>query len=422
MSDANPFAPNPALAFLTGLTKSTMDTFKDEHDKDEAERKRQQGVDYELLMAGMKQMEPNLTPSQAKEIMTRAVDIFKPKGHGGIKEKLAEMFGHGQPHEMMAGRILSEASQRPRMNVQLPDQTIAPDGGGSTRLRTVTMPPPPQFEPEKTYHEQDIADDEHKYATQLNVALAKQDNAQKLRDQSRREQNQAIFDRHMKEIGAKDTNKISMRVRQKAYEINPSDPTNPETMQLAADQLLGETKQKQELAGTQIELNRRRLKEIDDKLKVAWARVDVAKTNAGAHAQAVKYRDDPQWKGMWLKAGTSAQAAKTARVQAAQMYSKFQADGDSDWLEEAKKFESVAEGLEADVQKQIDGMEQREYHMSGGTKMGGVTTGGVSLPANPASTARPSFNLRQWRTDHPNATAAEIDAKRKKFKGYNIIE
>jgi hypothetical protein len=72
------------------------------------------------------------------------------------------------------------------------------------------------------------------------------------------------------------------------------------------------------------------------------------------------------------------------------------AEKDEDWLREAKKYEEIAKGLEDDVQKQVDGMENREYTMSGGTKMGGV-----SLPGNPAGASRRPWSASKWAATNP---------------------
>lgn len=400
MGDANPFAPNPGLAFLTGLTSSTMGTFKQQHDDQQKEDARAKQIDYELLMAGLEQMKPNLTPGQAKEVLTRAVDIFKPKGHGGIKDRLHEMFGGHQPYEPQAGNILSDASSKPRLSIAQPTQTAIPgsDGGG-VRARTVTMPPPPQSTPELTYREQELADKERLIDAQTTRQLAVQEARSNDQKEQIRLRNDAITVRHMNEFGIKDKAKATLALRTRASLYNPANPDDPEAMNLAAESLKGEINDKRDMSKSRIELNKRRLTEIDDKLKVAWARVDVAKTNAAAHAQAVKYKEDPQWKGMWSKASTDAAAAKLLRTQAAIAHSKFNTEGDEGLFKQATDLEGQAKQLEDDMQKQLDGMENREYTMSGGTKMGGVT-----LPGNPALSGtrgqRP-WSASKWAAANP---------------------
>lgn len=396
MGDANPFAPSGSTAFLSSLAKSTIDTFRDEHENDEKERKRAQGIDYELLMAGLKQLEPDLTPTQAKEIMTRAVDIFKPKGHGGIKDKLAEMFGHGHPYEMQSARILRDVSSQPRAVTSTPAPVTPPDGGGGTRLRTVTMPPPPIMQREKTYREQGLADDQTKVGFQLDKALAVEEARAANRKADIKTRNDEVLKRHMQETGQKDEAKALLPLKQRAALFG--DPNDPDTLERARVSLQSELADKRDLSKSRIELNRRRLTEIDDKLKVAWARVDVAKQNAATHAQSVKFKDDPQWKGMWSKASSDAQAAKLLRTQAAIAHSKFQTEGDEALLKQATDLEGQAETFEADMAKQLSGLEDREYTMSGGTKMGGVT-----LPDNPASKGRQRpWSASKWAAANPS--------------------
>lgn len=154
MPDKNPFAPSSKLAFLTGLTGSLSGYMKEQGDRARKEDDDKRKMDYELLMASLEHLKPNLTPSQAKEILTRAVDISKPKKANSIKESLGELFGTGPRYEGQSGKIVNEATSKPRVQVDLePDPNDAPSVFGSGDNQITLPPPPTKPVYEKTYGE-----------------------------------------------------------------------------------------------------------------------------------------------------------------------------------------------------------------------------------------------------------------------------
>lgn len=357
MPDQNPFAPSSKLAFLTGLATSTMGAFKEDYDRRRKEDEQKKQMDYQLLMDALKMrvQTGNITPTEMNEILTRGVDIFKPQGHGGIKEQLGQIFGGGKPYEPQAGNIL--ASAKPKADIKVEGQTEPIEFGGGVTL----PPPPPMTYHEPTLREQDLQEKEKTYGFQLDKALAIEDARDAHRQAQRREQNQAILERHLAEIDAKDQNKVTLQIRQRAAEIMPSDPDNPQATEIAAQQLRNERAQKQELAQSRVELNKKRLTQIDANIESARARIDIAKQRLGA-AQATHWDKDPQVKGAWAKVSQYKEQAKTLRTQAAIAYSKGDEDG-------AKILEAQAEIAESTMQGVINNIEQRVNYLNGGVRL-----------------------------------------------------
>ena len=392
MPDQNPFAPSSKLAFLTGLATSTMGAFKEDYDRRRKEDEQKKEMDYQLLMDALKMrvQTGNITPTEMNEILTRGVDIFKPQGHGGIKEQLGQVFGGGKPYEPQAGNILAGAKPKADVRVEGGDQPSVFSGG-------VTLPPPPPMTyHEPTLREQDMQEKEKTYGFQLEKALAIEDARDAHRQAQRREQNKAILDRHLAEIDAKDQNKVTLQIRQRAAEIMPSDPDNPQATEIAAAQIRNEREQKLELGQTRIALNEKRLTQIDANIESARARIDIAKARLGA-AQATHWDKDPQVKGAWAKVAQYKDQAKSLRTQAAVAYSKGDTEGAAALEQEASKAETV-------MQDVINNIEQRIKYLQGG----------VTLPNPPGRSRKSGTKLTEAEIRAAGGSDADVEEARRK--------
>lgn len=365
---ANQFGgPSASQSFLTGLAASTMDAFKQDHDKQESEDSQKKQIDYQLLMRAMDHInkDDSLTPSQrnaaTQEIMNRSLDIFKPKGHSGIKDKLKGLFGGDQPYQPQGvGSILTSAGQRPKAQVQAPVET-----GPGIRPRTVTMPAPPQSE--LTYREQDIQDEATKQRDILNRQMMVEAQRDEARRNQRKEQNTAILERFKTENDIKDDAKATLKLRERAAIFgDPDDPTNQERARISLQQ---ELEQKKQESQQKIEVQRTRIKQINEAIVNARTRIAQSAAKLGI-AQSKRFNDDPQVKGAWKKVDEYKSEAQRLRTQAAIVYGK----GDS---EQADSLNRQAESAETAMQGVINNIEQRIQQM-----------GGVKLPSAPSAGGR----------------------------------
>lgn len=84
----------------------------------------------------------------------------------------------------------------------------------------------------------------------------------------------------------------------------------------------------------------------------------------------------------------------------------------ADWDEDSKAHQRVAEKAAEDKRKA-----EAKVRAGGGQ----VNWSGGSKGSAPARGARKQFNLGAWKADHPNATPAEVEAKRKQYTDQNFI-
>jgi len=172
---ANQFGgPDATTTFLTGLASSTMNAFKEDSDRQKAEDYHAQMIDHDMLMRALDQVQKDdtLTPSQraaaTQEIMQRSVDIFKPKGHGGIKDSLKQLLGQGERYVPQGVGTALQAGQKPRLQIGTLGGGTEPSTFGlgdpdpmTGQRQQVTLPPPPTMPVfERTYHEQELQDKE----------------------------------------------------------------------------------------------------------------------------------------------------------------------------------------------------------------------------------------------------------------------
>lgn len=358
MPEKNPFSPNSGLAFLTGLTSSMMGSFKENYDRERDDERRAKDTDFKLLMAALEQLKPDLTPSQAQDILSRAVDIYKPKGHGGIKDKLGELFGRGRGYEPQAGNILGSI---PSKKIAVGTVTGSQE---PSKLGDVTLPAPPEMpykKAEKTYRELDQEDLATKYGLQLQKQMAFEDQRQENRLQLQEQRNKDIISRVRELYKYKSDIDAEKDLLKRAALYDPSNPRNPEAMTRAAQDLQQEADVKKQYLQTRIEYQKKRLTQIDEGLKLAQQRIENARTNAGS--RAANFNNDPQVKGAWAKVNQYLQQGKSLRTQASLRY----ADGDE---EGAQKLIDQAEIVEQSAQQVIDGIEQRVNSLRSGTPSG----------------------------------------------------
>ncbi len=401
--------PTGRTSFLAGLIGGTAGHFKSEHDRQQDEDLKRKQMDYQILMSALETMKPNLTPSQAGEILTRATDIFKPKGHTDIKDRLKEVFGMNAPYQMQGGSILQGGMSKPRAQVGTENAPTGETTGTTFPMSGVTLPPPPGPERpvyEQTYREQELQDKERLIGAQLDKQLAAQTHADQLKRAQREEQNREVRSRNKEALGMKSDAEFDTAVKRKLTSMGFFEDT-PENRELAAAALQQEAQDKHAYAQSRININAERLKQIDAGIKDAHERINIAKQRLGKTG-AANFDKHPQVKGAWQKVAAERNAWQSALTHAAEAYAQGDVDG-------GKYYDGIAERAQATMQETINAIEQKIADLQ-------AQAGGVTLPNPPNTGARPSYNLRQWKADHPGASAAEIEAKRQKFKGYNIIE
>lgn len=359
MPDKNPFSPNSGLAFLTGLTSSMMGSFKENYDREREDERHAKDTDFQLLMAALEHLKPGLTPSQAQNILSRAVDIYKPKGHGGIKDKLGELFGRGPGYEPQSGKILGEM---PKAKVDVGTVTGSQE---PSKLGDVTLPPPPEMPyktQEKTYRELDQEDVANKYGLQLQKQMAMEEQRQSNRLEMQEQKNKDIISRVRELYKYKTDLDAEKDLLKRAALYDPSNPRNPDAMVRAAQDLQQEADVKKQYMQTRIEYQKGRLTQIDESLRLAKERIEIARKGAGS--KAANFNNDPQVKGAWVKVNQYLQQGKSLRTQASLRY----ADGDETG---AQKLIDQAEIVERSAQQVIDGIEQRVNSLHSGVPVGG---------------------------------------------------
>lgn len=372
--------PSAKGAFLTGTASSVLgglaQNYKDEREKEERDKM----IDYQLLMKALEAMHDDMTPSAVQEVLTRGADIFKPKGHGGIKENIKGIFGGQQPHQMESGDILKGAMQKPRLNVQQPTQTAQPGGTGvdQVRARTVTLPPPPQSKPESTYREQGIEDEIRKSDEILRRQMTMEDLRNEHRDKQRREQNDAILKRYVDEFKIKDTATAERDIDKRAALYG--DYRDPDNRERARADLAAENKQKVDMLKARMTELQNREKDRVERRKIAEHRIAIAERR-DRRAQA-SGKGDPWVTQADSKIKMYTNLATAERKKAADAYAAAGAatgDTATQWLEQAEAFNKQAEADENIVDETVNG--KAEYLEGRGNPWPGK--GGVKLPNAP---------------------------------------
>lgn len=382
---ATPFGgPSPEQSFLVGLASSTMDAFKSEHDKNLAEDYHAKSVDYDLLMKALKtvQDDDQLTPSQrsaaTQEIMQRSVDVFKPKGHGGIKENLKGLFGGGERYVPQGvGDILTR--QRPVLDVETPGVVKSQ---GPAEFGNVTLPPPPDMnyqlpQPEKTYHEQELQDYESKQGFMLDRQMALEKQKELTKNAAREAQNKEVRERMRERFHLKSDAEADLLVKRQLSKMGLFEDT-PANRALAAEDLRQEREQKIKESNSKVALNVQRVKGIQarigdaqERLKQGWARIGQGSTRLAQQKQKM-FDNDPQIKGSWSKVHEQIGFAKTAMDQAILLRSQYADTGDENALQQAMEYERQADGFETKAQGVIDEIQRRQDSLlTGGVLLSG---------------------------------------------------
>lgn len=375
MPDKNPFSPSSGLAFLTGLTGSMMSSFKENADREREDDAKAKDTDFKLLMAALEQLKPDLTPSQAQDILSRAVDIYKPKGHGGIKSKLGELFGRTPGYNPQAGDILSGVS-KPKVDVGTVTGSQEP-----SKLGDVTLPPPPEMPyktTEKTYRQLDQEDVANKYGLQLQKQMAFEDQRQENRLQLQEQKNKDIISRVRELYQYKSDIDAEKALLAKSVLYNPSNPRDPEAMERARLDLQQEADVKKQYLQSRIEYQKTRLEQIDKGLSQAQQRIAIAEKNAGGSGAKTK---DPQVQQAWSKVNQYLQAEKTLRVQISMKYAAGTLPEDP----EVQKMIQQAESFSQKAQELTDFIEQRVNSLRSGVP---ASTGKSSSRRNSAKLTR----------------------------------
>lgn len=410
--------PSGATSFLTGLASSTMNSFKEDSDRQKAEDYHAQMIDHDMLMRALEQVQKDdtLTPSQrtaaTQEIMQRSVDIFKPKGHGGIKDNLKDLFGKGERY--IPQGVGGALQKKPRLQVGTLGGGTEPSTFGmgepdaSGQRQQVTLPPPPTMPVfEKTYREMDLADKQKEVGFQFE----KQRQMAEVNEQIRRRDVKLKTDEAIRRVATtlplREQAHAERKLKEKIVELggNSEDP-DPVILQRAQLALQQESEQKSQLANQRMELQKSQITKINADITNAQTRIEQGwqRLRQSQATQSKKVFDaDPQVKAGWVKVNQYKGQAQTLRTQAAIAYGKQD-------FERAEALNQQAEAAENEIQKTTNSIEARQQRILG-----------VTLPAPPTG-IRPSFNLKQWIADHPGASQADINAKRQKFKGYQIIE
>lgn len=402
---ANEFGgPSPASSFLVGLASSTMDAFKQDHDRDLAEDFQRKQIDYDLLMKAMKQVQDddNLTPSQrnsaTQEIMNRSLDIWKPKGHGAIKDRLKDMFGGGERYQPQGvGDILTK--QRPKADVGVK----IPEGQASFTNDGVTLPLPPRPAvsytvpgAEQTFHEQARSEKTDDIDAVTNRQLA----VQQARTQAQKDINTQKNTEWMKRNDIRDEAKATLKLRQLASAFG--DPNDPDNLELARHQMQAEMSQKREAVNERMELQKARIKKIDTDIVNAKQRIEIANKGLSLRQQK-QWSDNIQVQGAWKKVDQYKSEAQRLWSMAAIAHGKYVNSGyqDESKLAEAEDYERQAKVAEDSMQGVINNIETQQ----------GQRQGGVTLPSAPTANENPKIRMYANKYFKGNYAAAEAYAK-----------
>lgn len=380
---ANEFGgPSPTTSFLAGLASSTMGAFKEDHDRELAEDFQRKTIDHDLLMKALQtvQNDDNLTPSQrtaaTQEILNRSLDIFKPKGHGGIKENLKNLFGSGERYQPQGvGDLLTRAGQRPKADV-----TGVVDGGAPQVIDhgnnpSVILPAPPSMAyrypgAEATYREQDLQGKERIIDANTTRQLA----VQEAKNHAQRELNTQKNAEWIQRNGIRDAAKATLKLRQLASAYG--DPNNPDNLELARQQMQSEMTEKKALVDARIALSQTRIKGINAGIDAAKQRIEIAKKGLSLRQQQ-RWDADAQVKGAWKKVDQYKSEAQRLWGLSAVAHGKYAKSGyqDEGALTEAQDYERQAQEAESVLQGVINNIQVQQE----------AKQGGVSLPAPPSS-------------------------------------
>lgn len=381
---ANPFGgPSATGALFTGMASSIMDSLKSEHEKRQEEEKRSKEMDYQLLMAALEKLQPNLTPSQASEILTRGVDIFKPKGHGGIKENIKEIFGGGQPYEMQGGKIIQDVMSKPRLNVKGPD--IAGSGAPATFPNAnITLPPPPVMHtthPELTYREQEMADEAQKQELILKRQTAMEDEREKHRQADIKLRTDEAVRKVAATLPMQEQWKAQRKVSEKAYQIAAStgrSVDDPEVIKQAAEEIQYEAQMRKEDHMARLENYKQRNEKMKADIAAANARIDIARQRLSTTNQK-SYKELPQIKQADAEIQRLMNESQRTRILASQAWGNYAADGNAQWKRQAEQLDAEADKYETEAKTKV-ALKESYIEWYEGT---GAKPGGVKLPNAP---------------------------------------
>jgi len=206
-------------------------------------------------------------------------------------------------------------------------------------------------------------------------------------------------------------------VNARAAMLNPQDPTDPETIARASTQLQSEIADKREATKNTAALQQAKIRGIDANSKAAQERLDQgwARLSASQAATSRKVFEHDQVVIQGVKKRNDLiNNAKTERLKMAEAHAAYQKDGDEVYLKKADDFLHQAEEDERNADAITQQIQERQDKI----------LGTVRLPASPTSSglSRPRYDLRSWKVAHPNATPADVDAVKKKYKGYIFVE
>lgn len=290
MPDQNPFSSGGGKkAFLVGLATSTLDAFNKQHETDQLEEKKRKDFDYQLLMDALKARVStgNITQSEVNEIMQRGVDIFKPKGHGGIKDRLKELFGKPDPYEMQSAGIMRDVGNKPRANVAGPPTQMPATIGGA-----ISLPPfqVPTTRPEPTLGEQDMADRERLIKAQ-STEVANRQRENDVRDAAARQEdiklrNQLTTERGKEMLGLRSDARAEATLRSKSIQFFGDD--SPEHREAAAHMLKAEQDAKLTERQARADLTGIRARREDEKIDAYIAGVG-SRINSTSGQDGLRY-------------------------------------------------------------------------------------------------------------------------------------
>lgn len=418
--------PSATSSLLTGVGTSLMDAlaqnFKDERSKEEKDKQ----FDYEMLMRAMSTMKEDLTPSQVSEILMRGVDIFKPKGHGGVKENIKQIFGGYPQHQPEAGRIMGDVTNKPRLSVQMPTQTATPGGTGEdqVRARTVTVPPPPQSRPELTYRELDMEEEAQKQGLMLERQQALQDDRFRQQEQLTKVRTDEAIRRVKAVLPMQEQWRAERKLAEKAYIVaqqTGKSPTDPTVLKQAADELEYEYKMRVENHKAKLAYYEERNKKMKADIQAANERIAIARQHLSQTKQNAD-RKLPQIQQADSEINKLMNEAQRMRVLAGQAWGNYSATGDEQWKRQAEASDAEAEQYETEAKGKVVFKENYlKWHDE--QKPGAGTGGGVKLPNAPGSgrqgtkltVAEATAGLRRRHPDWSDAqVTAAVEEERKK--------
>lgn len=394
--------PGATQSLLTGLAGSLADNFKQESDRRRDEDAKRQNMDYEILMRALETMKPDLTPSQVSEIMTRAVDIFKPKGAGKVKDQLKMIFGGGAgPYEMQGESVLQDVLSRPRkqtgtsMENEATPSVFTDPYGKTTVLPGPPMPETAKPEYEQTFRERGISDEERKFGYQLDKQrianeqiMQRQAALEDRRQRGRLDLQSNNFAQQIRRMGVGAQLKAEAKFRERRGMIAAQIPnaSDEQIDQATWDSLNEDVGLRQDLMREQIKASQQRQSESANRIRQADERIAIAEQRLKAVGSKTSL--DPQVKAMQAQAKSFLSVATQMRKNYSTVMANFaaattQADRDAalaqaqGFLNAAEENEKAAQGLADEIEARLDSMGAvplRANRAGGSNRSGGKLT------------------------------------------------